>query len=421
MNSEIEKRIEQIDQGIVPEGYKKTRVGIIPEDWEVKKMGEISKINQNNIKTEDKNSYYYYDLSSIDNGSISKPKQLINYDELPSRAKRIFKKDDILFSTVRPNLKGFGYIDFEPINSICSTGFAVIESKENVDSEYVFNHFFTNKIENRINSLTVGSNYPALNVVEVKNLQIPIPEFNEQEKIADILSLWDEAIETTEKLIKEKEIQKKGLMQELLTGKTRLPGFDGEWEEVKLSDISERVKEKNNGKSNNVLTISAIDGLINQEKYFSKQIASKNLDNYTYLQKGDFAYNKSYSKGYLMGAIRSLDLYEEGVVSSLYICFRAKENVYRDYLNQYFYANMFNHEVFKIAQEGARNHGLLNIGIKDFFGIKLFLPPLSEQITIANILSDADKEIQLLKQLLENRKQEKKGLMQVLLTGIVRV
>lgn len=421
MNIAIKDRIEKIDQGIVPEGYKKTKVGIIPGDWEVKKLGDICEINKSNLSCKDNNSYYYYDLSSINNGIINKPKSKIKYDDLPSRARRVFKKGDILLSTVRPNLKGFGYVDFECVDSVCSTGFAVLGKKKGCSNKYIYYNLFTKAIENRINSLTVGSNYPALNITEVNNLQIPTPPLQEQEKIADILSTWDKAIENIEKLIKEKEMQKKGLMQELLTGETRLPGFNREWKEVKLGEVSERVTEKNKGKSKKILTISAQDGLVNQEKYYTKQIASKNLDDYIFLEKGDFAYNKSYSKGYPMGTIKMLELYEQGVVSSLYICFKAKENIFKNYLKQYFDANMFSHEVYKIAQEGARNHGLLNIGIRDFLNIKLNLPPLPEQKAIAEILSTADKEIVLLKKLLTNKKEEKKGLMQLLLTGIVRV
>lgn len=194
-----------------------------------------------------------------------------------------------------------------------------------------------------------------------------------------------------------------------------------DWQVKKLGEISDRIKEKNKGKTNNVLTISAEHGLVNQEKYFTKQIASKNLDNYIYLDKGDFAYNKSYSKGFPMGAIKMLDLYEDGVVSSLYICFRAKENVCKNYLKQYFDANMFNHGVYKIAQEGARNHGLLNIGITDFFSVDLKLPPLQEQEKIADILSTCDKAIEKTEKLIEEKEKQKKGLMQELLTGKTRL
>lgn len=120
-------------------------------------------------------------------------------------------------------------------------------------------------------------------------------------------------------------------MQQLLTGKKRLvdpetgKAFEGEWEEVKLSKVFARVTEKNKGQSTNVVTISAQHGLIRQEEFFKKSIASETLDNYFILRKGQFAYNKSYSNGYPMGAIKRLNRYDDAVVTSLYICFEIKK------------------------------------------------------------------------------------------------
>lgn len=203
--------------------------------------------------------------------------------------------------------------------------------------------------------------------------------------------------------------------------KTGIGIIPEDWEVKKLGQVSKRIAEKNKGKTDNVLTISAQDGLINQEEYFTKQVASKNLENYTYLVKGDFAYNKSYSIGYPMGTIKRLELYEDGVVSSLYICFRAKEHVSVTYLQHYFNGNLFIKEIMKIAQEGARNHGLLNIGISDFFNIKLELPKLKEQEKIAEILSVWDKSIEKIEKLIKQKELQKKGLSQQLLTGETRL
>ena len=107
---------------------------------------------------------------------------------------------------------------------------------------------------------------------------------------------------------------------------------------------------------------------------FRKNIASSDTSNYFLLEKGDFAYNKSYSAGYPYGTIKKLKLYDKGIVSPLYICFNIKGNTANsDYIEQYFDANKFNSEILAIAQEGARNHGLLNMGIDDFFNCNIFL------------------------------------------------
>ena len=211
-------------------------------------------------------------------------------------------------------------------------------------------------------------------------------------------------------------------MQQLLTGKKRLPGFDGEWQNCRLHQIAKRIRCKNTVGNENVLTISAQYGLINQSEFFHKEIASEDKSNYYLLNRNDFAYNKSYSSGYPYGAIKRLTRYDQGIVSPLYICFEiVGDGVSLEYMEQYFEAGLMNREIQAFAQEGARNHGLLNIAVDDFFNSKIVLPSIKEQQEIATILTLADKEIELLRQDLEQEKQKKKALMQLLLTGIVRV
>lgn len=194
------------------------------------------------------------------------------------------------------------------------------------------------------------------------------------------------------------------------------------WKPVKLKSIVSRITAKNSCGNSNVLTISAQYGLINQSDFFDKEIASEDKSNYYYLERDDFAYNKSYSNGYPFGAIKRLTRYDAGIVSPLYICFRVNSNqVSIDFLEQYFEAGLLNREIHAYAQEGARNHGLLNIAVEDFFNSKIYLPPMEEQIVIAKILKTADREIELLQASVEQEKQKKKALMQLLLTGNVRV
>ena len=184
-------------------------------------------------------------------------------------------------------------------------------------------------------------------------------------------------IELKEKRLAEKQRQKKYLMQQLLTGKKRLPGFSGDWKIVRLHQIVKRHTKRNTIGNTNVLTISAQYGLINQAEFFNKAIASDDKSNYFLLERGDFAYNKSYSNGYPFGAIKRLTRYDAGIVSPLYICFRIKnKSISDEYLEQYFEVGVMNHEIQACAQEGARNHGLLNITVDDFFNSKLLLPPL---------------------------------------------
>ncbi|MFS7836096.1 restriction endonuclease subunit S [Staphylococcus aureus] len=201
----------------------------------------------------------------------------------------------------------------------------------------------------------------------------------------------------------------------------RFPGFEGEWEEKKLGDLTDRVIRKNkNLESKKPLTISGQLGLIDQTEYFSKSVSSKNLENYTLIKNGEFAYNKSYSNGYPLGAIKRLTRYDSGVLSSLYICFSIKSEMSKDFMEAYFDSTHWYREVSGIAVEGARNHGLLNVSVNDFFTILIKYPSLEEQQKIGDFFSKIDRQIELQEQKLELLQQQKKGYMQKIFSQELR-
>ena len=295
---------------------------------------------------------------------------------------------------------------------------------DRVDIDYLISYFLTKRGTDILEAASPGGagRNKTLGQDSFLKSKIILPPIEEQQKIAAILTTQDKAIKLKETRLAEKQRQKKYLMQQLLTGKKRLPGFSGERKANRLRNITTRHTKRNTIGNTNVLTISAQYGLINQAEFFNKAVASDDKSNYFLLEKGDFAYNKSYSNGYPFGAIKRLTRYEVGIVSPLYICFRIKEgSVSGEYLEQYFEAGLMNHEIQAFAQEGARNHGLLNIAVDDFFNSKILLPLPEEQTAIAEVLSAADREIDLLRQDIEQEKQKKKALMQLLLTGIVRI
>lgn len=184
------------------------------------------------------------------------------------------------------------------------------------------------------------------------------------------------------------------------------------WKVCLLKDKFERLKDKNGENNQNVLTISAKQGLISQDEYYNHSYASEDKSGYFLLQKGNYSYNKSYSADYPYGAIKRLDKYEKGIVSPLYICFRCKGGTVSDYYLQYFEAGIFNREIYKIAQEGARNHGLLNVSVVEFFDSYLLEPPVKEQEKIAEILNHCDKVIELKQELIVEERNRKRWLMQ---------
>jgi type I restriction enzyme S subunit len=267
-----------------------------------------------------------------------------------------------------------------------------------------------------LNRLSESSAQPGLAVNKLIKLEFEVPSLPEQTKIANFLTAVDEKISLLTQKAELLSQYKKGVMQQIFKQELRFKDDDGqdfpEWEEKTLGKIADRVVRKNKEDNKNVLTISAQYGLINQQEYFNKSVAAKILTNYYLLHLGDFAYNKSYSNGYPMGAIKCLNRYEKGVVSTLYICFKFKSGFINKFFEQYFEAGLQNQEIEKVAQEGARNHGLLNIGLDDFFSIRLTIPSLPEQTKIANFLSAIDEKITNNKNQLDAVKQYKQGLLQ---------
>ncbi len=197
--------------------------------------------------------------------------------------------------------------------------------------------------------------------------------------------------------------------------RTKLGVIHKDWKKVYLKDIFERCERKNDVKNNNVLTISAQEGLISQEDFFDKEIASVDKTGYWLLKKGEFAYNKSYSNGYPYGAIKRLDLYEEGIVSPLYMCFKARKNINTDFYVHYFENGMVNREIKSFAQEGARNHGLLNIAISDFYNMSIYIPNDTEREEIGNILNTYDRKVKVISKFINEKKKEKHWLLTKLL------
>lgn len=238
-------------------------------------------------------------------------------------------------------------------------------------------------------------------------------------RIAEAARVWDAAIATTDKLLANSRRQRRDLMQ-LLIRKRKAPGQPQDhWQQVDFDEIFERITRKNTVGERQVLTISAQHGLVSQSDYFNRHMASADLRGYTHLTTGDFAYNKSASTGYPMGAIKPLLAHDSGVVSSLYICFRRRSDVQldADFFRLYFEAGMLNESITGIAQEGARSHGLLNVDVKAFFKLPLHVPPLETQRRIAEVLCVAEQEERCIAAQGEVLRQEKRALMNELFTG----
>lgn len=423
MTPEIKHRIEQIRRGEVPERYQKTKHGVLPNNWTVLRVGECLQRVGMPVKIQPNQLYTQIGIRSHGKGLFYK--EPVTGAALGNKSVFWIEPDCFIVNIVFAWEQAIGKTTQAEVGMIASHRFPMYRPIDNkVDINYLIAFFLTKRGTDVLEAASPGGagRNKTLGQDRFSKSMVVLPPIEEQQKIAAILTTQDKVIELKEKLLAEKQRQKKYLMQVLLTGKKRLPRFSGEWKVNRLRNIATRHTKRNTIGNTNALTISAQYGLINQAEFFNKAVASDDKSNYFLLEKGDFAYNKSYSNGYPFGAIKRLTRYEVGIVSPLYICFRIKEgSVSGEYLEQYFEAGLLNHEIQAFAQEGARNHGLLNIAVDDFFNSKILLPSPEEQTAIAEIFSTADREIDLLRQDIEQEKQKKKALMQLLLTGIVRV
>ena len=196
----------------------------------------------------------------------------------------------------------------------------------------------------------------------------------------------------------------------------RFKGFSDAWEQRKLGELVDRVVRKNtNNESTLPLTISAQYGLVDQITYFNNRVASRDVSNYYLVLNGEFAYNKSTSDGYPFGAVKRLDLYEKGVLSTLYIVFAPKkeQQIDSDYLTVFFDTDRWHKGVAERAAEGARNHGLLNISAEDFFDIDLSVPKdIVEQKQIGAFIRQLDNLITLHQRKFEKLTNVKKSMLE---------
>jgi type I restriction enzyme S subunit len=259
-----------------------------------------------------------------------------------------------------------------------------------------------------------SSGQTGIDIEALNQFPFPLPPKNEQERIINIIKTWDKAIELKEKLIEEKKKQKKGLMQKLLTGKVRLPEFDGECKEVKLGNVIREISDKTTENNQYQVLTSSRQGIFLQEEYFKKSVASSNNIGYKIIKKGQFTYRTMSDDGSFK--FNRLTEYEDGIVSPAYVVFEAIK------INPVFLINLmddysFNQHIQKETQGGTRLSLKYN-ALKEFV---IRIPSVDEQDSIANVLNTADKAIQLYQKELEALRLQKKGLMQLLLTGIVRV
>lgn len=281
-------------------------------------------------------------------------------------------------------------------------------------------------------ALSQGSTRFNLSKRELLKSELVLPPLAEQKKIAEILSTWDEAIALTEQLIDALERRKKGLMQRLLTGAVRFPEYvrsndvietkygdiPADWGYVPIGEVAREVSRKNDGgRDLTVLSCTKYDGLVDSLEYFGRQIFSDDTSTYKLVARGQFAYATNHIEE---GSIGYQDLYDCALISPMYTVFETERGLIDDrYLFKLLKTELYRH-IFEVSTSGTVNRrGSLRWN--DFSRIHIPLPPLHEQQAIAEVLETSDQEIKLVQRQRDALQQQKKGLMQRLLTGQVRV
>lgn len=307
-------------------------------------------------------------------------------------------------------------------NGIVSTLYAVYKPKQSANPEFVQIYFEQDARMNNYMHPLVNKGAKNDMKVSAENAlkgQIVFTDIKEQRTISEFFRNLDTLITLHQRKYEKLVNIKKSMLDKMFpqngasVPEIRFKGFTDPWEQRKLGDAFERVVRKNtNNESRLPLTISAQDGLVDQITYFNNRVASRDVSNYYLVYNGEFAYNKSTSDGYPFGAVKRLDWYEKGVLSTLYIVFALKhpEKDDSDFMTVFYDTDRWHRGVAERAAEGARNHGLLNISADDFFDIDTTMPEDKvEQEKIGRLLKKLDTLITLHQRKLEKLQNIKKS------------
>jgi len=411
----------------------------LPERWSLESFSNVVEINSNTLSanTPDDYSFYYLSLSDVNSGVINHPAEKISFKSAPDRARRIVKQGDILLSTVRPNLQGFGYVDFNGDDYVCSTGFAVLRPKTNVVGQYLYQFLFSHQVTKYFYSCVVGSNYPAINNSDIERISLPLPPIDEQKKISQILSTWDRAVERAQRLIEARQRQKKGLMQGLLTGRLRFPKFgepvhsEGDvpigWKVTKLKNVADIIvsnvdKLTNDGETDvllcNYMDVYSNEYITSKIEFMRATASQQEISKYR-LVRGDVLLTKDSetSEDIASTAVLMEDI--DNILCGYHLAILRPK---KDLVNPVFLSKLLSfgksHKHFVTHANGVTRYGL---SLTSITNAPIYLPSLCEQTKIADLIMDVDREITIYSQMLEMYAHQKKGLMQKLLTGEIRV
>lgn len=414
--------IEQIRRGNVPDGYKKTKAGILPADWDVYMLGDCLSRVERPVEVKPNELYTQIGIRSHGKGLFYK--EPVTGAALGNKAVFWIEPDCFIVNIVFAWEQAIGKTTQSEVGMIGSHRFPMYRPvNDRVDIDYLISYFLTKRGTDILQAASPGGagRNKTLGQDRFLKSKIVLPPIAEQRKIAASLTTQDKVIELKEKRLAEKQRQKKYLMQQLLTGKKRLPGFSGAWKNIKLCEVLSERKEKNIEQNLRICSVAVQKGVIDQIEHLGRSYAASDTSNYSVAHYGDIIYTKSPTGDFLYGIVKQNLLQETVAVSPLYGVFTPMTFGLGYLLHTYFQSAICaQNYLLPIVQKGAKN--TINITNDTFISSKLYLPlDVEEQKAIADTFIAADREIELLQQDIEQEKQKKKALMQMLLTGIVRV
>ena len=422
MTPEIKRRIEQLRRSSIPEGYKKTKAGILPADWDLHMLGECLSRVEKPVEVKPNELYTQIGIRSHGKGIFYK--EPVTGSALGNKAVFWIEPDCFIVNIVFAWEQAIGKTTQSEVGMIGSHRFPMYRPvSDRVDVDYLISYFLTKRGTDILEAASPGGagRNKTLGQERFLKSKIVLPPIEEQHKIAAILITQDKVIELKEKRLAEKQRQKKYLMQQLLTGKKRLPGFSGEWKNIKLCEVLSERKEKNVEQNLRICSVAVQKGVVDQVEHLGRSYAANDTSNYSVAHYGDIIYTKSPTGDFLYGIVKQNLLQETVAVSPLYGVFTPLTFGLGYFLHTYFQSAICaRNYLLPIVQKGAKN--TINITNDTFISSKLYLPlDVEEQKAIADTFIAADREIDLLRQDIEQEKQKKKALMQLLLAGIVRV
>ena len=412
MTPSIKQRIEQIRLGEIPKGYVKTRVGVLPIQWETRPLS--SYLSESFVIGNTGNVAKKITVKLWNKGVVAK-KEIHRGSENTRYYKR--KKGQLIYSKLDFLNCAFGIIP-ESLDGFESTQDLPAFDIEGVDPVFLLSQIVQKRFYERWGTMVANGGRKARRISEddFPSFPIAVPRIEEQRKIAAILTAQDKVIELKERLLAEKQRQKAYLMQQLLTGKKRLTGFSEEWGNTKLKDLlHERKTYSPKGMGYPHVTLSTGGISPKTERYDRDHLVKDEEKAYKITHKGDICYNPANLK---FGVICE-NTFGDAIFSPIYVTFEVKEGVSREYLANYLMRSDFINAVRKY-EEGTV-YERMAVKPEDFLEVNVCVPQIDEQVAVAKVLSMSDYEIDLLRQSIEQERQKKKALMQLLLTGIVRV